>query len=108
MDQLPDVREVGVLYFSAEAYDRCLAMFSDGKEFPRMHEEYRARAQAQVNELIKHGIEPIWVRVDPVELKAWCTEHKFADIDARARCEFAADQVRLIVAGRHEQAPSGK
>lgn len=92
----PNVRSVGVPWFTAETWPRLLEVSgADADNLPDTYEEWLAVAEPRFAQHVANGMPLVRVLIDPDELLAWCEDNGLP-VNQEARATFAA----LVLARR--------
>ncbi len=79
---------VGIAWYKAETYARCLELFDDRDDLPDAFDDWRQLAERTEQKLAYQGIKTVRVDIDPRTFPAWCSESGFAKLDKHARMAY--------------------
>lgn len=85
--------EVGVTWYTQEAWARIKAAARDPDRFEATHAQWLAMASKVFADLKAKGVPVVKFHIEPDEFQAWCIVRGKVN-DAPARAAFVAEQIR--------------
>jgi len=79
---------IGIGWYRADTYQKCLAIFEDRADLPNTFEEWLVQAERAERQIQSGGIRAIRVEIDPLSFPRWCRENGFSRIDREARMAY--------------------
>jgi hypothetical protein len=83
------ISATGIVWYSRDAYPRCLKIFDDADELPETFEEWLAIAERAERDAQNRGLRVIRAELHPESFLAWCAANGHVHADSSARADFA-------------------
>ncbi len=103
MKKLSGVQIIGMVWYTAEEYDACMAIMSDRAKLHASYHLWRIDAEMAEKRQRRDGKTVVRALINPKEFPAWCRERRL-NIDANARNQFAALIAYQIATGGQQSA----
>jgi hypothetical protein len=89
---------VGIAWYRADAYARCLEIFDDASDLPATFEEWLRLAKRAEEQVHRQGMKVVRAEIDPNLFPGWCATNGFSKIDKHARMAYGTVIARVSAA----------